>query len=126
MSTLRQATIRPISLSTDFVSDTYLPELLGLWSNLSELHLEAYYNRCIPGPMTTAALTGSGVVAPLCFSLRYLTVHTKLGRKDPKLSNMSTQRLKSIMEGRNGHGVIGLQRVMCVWGCNVVEWVDVL
>jgi hypothetical protein len=126
MSTLRQAAIRPISLFTGFVSDTYLPELLALWSNLSELHLEACYNDCIPGPMTIVALTGSGVAAPLCSSIRYLTVDTRQDRKNPKLSNMSTRRLKSIVEGRKDHGVIGLQRVMCVWGYNEAKWVDVL
>jgi hypothetical protein len=46
--------------------------------------------------------------------------------KDPNLSNISSQRLKSIVEGRKGHGILSLQRVMCVWGWKEVEWVDVL
>jgi hypothetical protein len=136
MSALRRATVRPMSLSTDFVSDTYLPELLELWSNLSELHLRGRDNACIPGPSTTVALAGSGVVAPLCSSLRYFTVHMEQGKKDPRLANTSIQRLKRIVKERKGHEVVGLHRVMCVWdwkedyrsrvSSKEVEWVDVL
>jgi hypothetical protein len=137
MSTLRQATVRPMSLSTDFISDSYLPEILELWSNLSELHLQRRDYVCIPGPITTAALAGSDVAAPLCSSLQYLTIHMKQDPKDPKITNQSIQRLQTIVEERKRHGVIGLQRVMCVWeyweeGKRIyddgkeVEWVDIL
>jgi hypothetical protein len=132
MSALRQSTIRPLSLSTDFISDTYLPELLGLWSNLSELHLRHWVHDCIPGPITTAALAGNGDAAPLCSSLHYFTVHMKQRRKNLKLENMSIQRLKRIVKSRQSYGVVGLQRVMCVWDWDTywktseVEWVDVL
>jgi hypothetical protein len=132
MSALRRSTVRPISLSTDFASDTYLPKLLELWSNLSELHLRRWASDCIPGPITTAALAGSRNAAPLCSSLRYFTVHMKQGQKNPKLTKMSIRRLKRIVMKRRIYGVVGLQRVMCVWDWDTywqtseVEWVDVL
>jgi hypothetical protein len=132
MSALRRSTVRPISLSTYLFSDTYLPELLELWSNLSELHLEGWIYDGILAPMTSAALAGSRQAAPLCSSLRYFTFHMKQGRKNPKLANMSIQRLKRIVKKRKSYGVIGLQRVMCVWdwgthwNASEVEWVDVL
>jgi hypothetical protein len=134
MPALRRATVRPISLWIDFIPDAYLPELLGLWSNLSELHLEYWGHTCIPGPTTTAALAGSRHAAPLCSSLRYFTVHVhmKQDRKNPKLPNTSIQRLKRIVKKRKTYGVTGLQRVMCVWDWGIdwntseVEWVDIL
>jgi hypothetical protein len=130
MSALLQSTVRPLSLSTDFTSDTHLPKLLELWSNLSELHLRRWVHDCIPGPTTTAALAGNGNAAPLCSSLRYLTVHICHDRKKPRLANMSVQRLERIVKKRKSYGVVGLQRVMCVWSwgnySSEVEWVDVL
>ena len=122
-----------MSLSTDFLSDTYLPELLKLWPDLSELHIRDRGNACIPGPITAAALAGSADAAPLCPSLRYLTVHMEQGRKNLKLVNMSIQRIETIVKERKGHAIVDLQRVMCVWdwkdrvtGSTEVEWVDVL
>jgi hypothetical protein len=112
MSTLRQTTVRPMSLSTNFVSDTYLPELLELWSDLSELHLRGSGNACIPGPIATVVLAGSDVAAPLCSSLRYLTVHIEQNQKDLQPVNQSTQK---IVEERKSHGAGCLQHVMCVW-----------
>jgi hypothetical protein len=132
MAALRRSTVRPISLSTYLFSDTYLPELLELWSNLSELHLQGWAYDGIPGPITTAALAGSRRAAPLCSSLRYFTVHLKQGRKNPKLPNTSIQRLKRIVKKRKSYGVVGLQRVMCVWDWGIdwntsdVEWVDII
>ena len=136
MSTLRPATVRPTSLCIDFTCDTYLPELLELWPNLSELDLRSTDRDCIPGPVTTAALAGSGNAAPLCLSLRYLTVHMTLLQKDLKLAERSIQRLKRIIKKRKGYGVVGLQRVKCVWDrsernhdgrtSTEIEWVDVL
>lgn len=134
MSTLRRTTVRPMSLSTDCISDIYLPKLLELWPNLSELHLRRSASVCIPGPITTAALAGSGNTAPLCPSLRYLTVHMEQGRKNLRFANRSIQRLKKIVKKRQGHGIVALQRVMCVWNwrdhnkwsSSEVEWVDVL
>jgi hypothetical protein len=132
MSALRRSTVRPISLSTYLFSDTYLPELLELWPNLSELHLQGCVYDGILGPMTTAALAGSRRAAPLCSALRYFTFEMKQGRKNPKLVNMSIQRLKRIVKKRKSHGVVGLQRVMCVWewdkveNASEVEWVDIL
>jgi hypothetical protein len=129
MSALRRSPVRPMSLSIDFFPDTYLLELLKLWSNLSEIHLRGRINVCIPGSIITTALAGRGAAAPLCPSLRYLTVHVKEGWKDPKMSSQSIQRLQRIVKKRKGYGVIGLQRVMCVWGHdngNEVQWVDVL
>jgi hypothetical protein len=141
VSTLRQATIRPISLSTDFLSDANLPELLKIFSGLSELHLRGRSDACIPGPITTAALAGSGVPAPLCSSLRYLTVHMEQNKRDLNVANQSIRRLQTIVEERQMHEVGSLQRVMCVWdywrktpttnqfdrkGTIELEWVDVL
>jgi hypothetical protein len=131
MSALRRSTVRPISLFTDFISDACLPELLGLWSSLSELHLHCAYG-CTPGPITTAALAGSRRAVPLCPSLRYLTTDMILSRKDTKPAYRSIQRLKRIVKKRKSYGVVGLQRVMCVWDWNMhgntseVEWVDIL
>jgi hypothetical protein len=131
ISALRRSTVRPISLFTDFISDARLPELLGLWSNLSELHLRLAYH-CTPGPITTSALAGSRRASPLCPSLRYLTTDMTLSRKNPKPAYRSIQRLKRIVKKRKSYGVVGLQRVMCVWDWNMVEnaseveWVDVL
>jgi hypothetical protein len=132
MSTLRRATVRPTNLYIHLISDSYLPELLKLWSNLSDLHLISTGNTYIPGPSTTAALAGSRGAAPLCPSLRYLTVHMKHGQKNPKMTNESIRRLKRMVKERRRHGVVGLQRVMCVWDWEEngkrtdVEWVDVL
>jgi hypothetical protein len=132
MSTLRRCTVRPMSLLTDFFSDTYLPELLELWSHLSELHLLRWAFDSIPGPITMDALAGSRRAAPLCSSLRYLTVHMRRNRKNLKLINRSIQGLKRIVETRKSYGVVGLQRVMCVWdrdtywNASDVEWVDIL
>jgi len=127
ISALRRATVRPISLSTDCVSDTCLTELLKLWSSLSELHLRGRNNICIPGEITTTALAGCGDAVPLCSSLRYLTVHMEQGWKDSKITNQSIQRLQTIVEERKSHC---LQRVMCVWDrkghSTDVEWIDVL
>jgi hypothetical protein len=129
MSALRRSTVRPKSLSIDFFPDTYLPELLELWSNLSELHLRHWNYACIPGAITTAALTGSRHAAPLCSSLCYLSVHME--EVHQTLVNMSIQRLKGIVKKRKSYGVTGLQRVICVWDRrdnynSEVEWVDVL
>jgi hypothetical protein len=132
MAALRRSTVHPLSLSTDFTSDTRLPELLELWSNLSELHLQRWAYDCIPGPITTAALAGNADASPLCPSLRYLTVHMEHGRKDLNQANMSIQRLQGIVGKRKGYGVVGLQRVMCIWDLKdsnngkEVEWVDIL
>jgi hypothetical protein len=130
MAALLQSTVHPLSFSTDFTSDTHLPKLLDLWSNLSELHLRRWGHDCIPGPITTAALAGNGTAAPLCSSLRYLTVHMRHDRKDPRTANMSVQRLERIVKKRKNYGVVGLERVMCVWDwdnySSEVEWVDVL
>jgi hypothetical protein len=134
VSILRQATIRPISLSTNFLSDASLPELLEIFSNLSELHLRGKSDGCIPGPITTAALAGSSVTAPLCSSLRYLTVHKERARKDSKVTNQGIQRLQAIVQERQIHGAGLLQRVMYVWDHGVrigrviekIKWVDVL
>jgi hypothetical protein len=126
MSALRRSPVRPMSLSIDFFPDTYLLELLKLWSNLSELHLRRshYTGRIILGPITTAALAGSRRVAPLCPSLRYLTVH--LNPVYQSVANTSIQRL---VKQRKRHGDVSLQRVICVWEYskrNEVQWVDVL
>jgi hypothetical protein len=131
ISALRRSTVSPLSLYIGFISDTSLPELLGLWSNLSELYLEYWGNACTPGPITTVALAGSRRRAPLCSSLRYLIVHMHQRQKDLKLANMSIQRLKRIVKKRKGYGVVGLQRVMCVWeermrDSTEVEWVNIL
>jgi hypothetical protein len=130
MSALRRSTVRPIYLSTYLFSDTYLPELLELWPNLSELYLDGYIYDGILGPMTTAALAGSRRAAPLCSALRYLAFEMEHGRKNPKLVNMSIQRLTRIVKKRKSYGVVSLQRVMCVWNmygnASEVEWVDVL
>jgi hypothetical protein len=131
MAALRQSTVRPISLSSNLIPDAYLPELLRLWSNLSELHLSCAY-ACIPGPITTAALAGSRRAPPLCPSLRCLTTDMTLSRKNSKPADRSIQRLKRIVKKRKSYGVVGLQRVMCVWDWNMVEnaseveWVDIL
>jgi hypothetical protein len=132
ISALRRSTVSPMSLKIGFISDTSLPELLGLWSNLSELHIEYWADVCIPGPITTTALAGRRRAAPLCSSLRYLTVHMHQRQKDLNLVKMGIQRLQRIVKKRKGHGVVGLQRVMCVWewdtrrNTSEVEWVDVL
>jgi hypothetical protein len=127
MSALRRSTVRPISLSIEFFSDTSLSELLYQWSNLSELHLRYWNYTCFPGPITTAALAGSRHSTPLCPSLRYFTVD--MGMNYPKLVNKNIQRLQRIVKKRKGYGVIGLQRVMCIWNYgngNGVQWVDLL
>jgi hypothetical protein len=132
ISALRRSTVSPMSLYIGFISDTSLPELLGLWYNLSELHLERWAFDSIPGPITIAALAGSRRAAPLCSDLRYLTVHMRGDRTNPKLINRSVQGLKRIVKKRKSYGVVGLQRVMCVWDWDTewntseVEWVDVL
>jgi hypothetical protein len=133
LSSLRQGTIRPISLSTDFISDICLAELLGIWSNLSELHLRGGYSACIPGPITTAALAGDDVTAPLCSSLRYLTVSMdRHWRWNPEAGNQCIRRLKEVVTKRKDHGVVSLQRVMGIWDCEYssrsteVEWVDIV
>jgi hypothetical protein len=115
MLALRRATVHPLSLSTDFISEMYLPELLEMWPNLSELHLRGKYNVCIPGPKTVAALAGQDLAPPLCPSLRYFTVHFEQNRKDPMVTNQSIERLQTIVEARKIREVGGLQRVMCVW-----------
>jgi hypothetical protein len=133
ISALRRATVRPMSLSMDIIFDTHFPEVLALWPDLSELHLRWWSDYCILGPITTAALAGSRVAAPLCSSLHYLTVQVERSYYYP---HRIIRRLKRIVKKRKAHGVVGLQHVMCVWdrtnygrlwnGPTEVEWVDVL
>jgi hypothetical protein len=126
MSALRRSPVRPMSLSIHFFPDTYLLELLKLWSNLSELHLRLWYytSNIILGPITIAALAGSRRVAPLCSSLRYLTVYL-----NPVYQSMANTSIQRLVKQRKRHGDVNLQRVICVWDDgkgNGVQWVDVL
>jgi hypothetical protein len=139
MSVLRRATVRPMSLIiSDMFSDANLPELLTIWCDLVELHLECFRDVYMLDRISLSTLAGNSQHGILCPHLRYLTVYANQVQRDPTVTDQIIQTLHTIVAERRRHSTDGLQRVMCVWeywdasdtrhapGSKEIEWVDIL